>query len=190
MELDCIAEVLHWIALYHTGVAPPGSTYACRPAAKDYSNALTDTDCWQCSVQPQQTSCYTTQRQKKPQHVLESLTCEQYNRADVFSGQRHHALACGSLWVWWRLHWLRRLLNGASQPLIGQSLFIPPQRWVRSKQRVVVVEMELPPLPRDSGEVLLWAAWLKIEDQGASTRHVDSQSRKKRVVLCVASVLE
>lgn len=119
------AELLYRIASYHKGVASTVSTSACHPAAPwTDDRALTNAKCWRCSLQPHHATCYVTQ--EKTQHILESVPREQYTEQNAFSRQRHHALACGSVWVWWRLHWVRLLSKGASQPLIGLNLFIPP----------------------------------------------------------------
>lgn len=98
-------------------------TSACHPAATD-DKALTHAKCWQCSLQPHQITRYITEEDAARFRITNMWAV---SRADVFSGQRHQAPACGSFWVWWRLHWVRRLLKGASQPLIGLSLFIPPR---------------------------------------------------------------
>lgn len=115
-----IAELLHLITSCHKGVGSTVSTSACQPEqmTKHWHK------CWQWSLQPHQSTCYITEEDTARFRITHIWAV--YG-ADVFSGQRHHALACGSFWVWWRLHWVWLLLKGASQPLIGLSLFILPR---------------------------------------------------------------
>lgn len=139
----CIAGLLRWIASYHTGVASTVSTSACPPCCT--------LNRWQC------TDTYQVPTMLWPDYMLNNTEEDTARfgitnmwavyRADVFSGQRHHALACGSFWVWWRLHLMRLLLKGASQPLIGLSLFIPPRDESDPNRLWSGGEMGLPPGP-------------------------------------------
>lgn len=106
----CMSEMLRWIASYHKGVASTVPTSAHHPAARwTDDKALTNTKCRQRSLQPHRTTpCCITQ--KKRQHVLGSVTCEQYREQMHLAGRdtklRHVAhfgcgggcIECGCSW--------------------------------------------------------------------------------------------